>query len=174
MWWSCGTAMRESEVSFADGEGERTIGSPSMKRRKNDNRKSVILATGKVTTEKINHFIQTKNRVLSSKRTASEKLIDHWQRYQSDNHKHSPVYLLLPLACGKKIWLFKCLQMSQLLWRPLPKAMKGSLFPFSPVSDTTIPEVDFYDRDSSNLKFLSSPQLNFKTKHSDRLRRKST
>lgn len=43
--------MRESEVSFADGEGERTIGSPSMK-RKNDNRKSVILATGKVTTEK--------------------------------------------------------------------------------------------------------------------------
>ena len=44
--------MRESELSFADGEGERTIGSPSTKRRKNDNRKSVTLATGKVTTEK--------------------------------------------------------------------------------------------------------------------------
>lgn len=27
----------------------------------------------------------------------------------------SPVYLLLPLACGKKIWLFKCLRMSWLL-----------------------------------------------------------
>lgn len=57
------------------------------------------------------------------------------------------------------MWLFKCLQTSQLLWRLLPKAMKGSLFAFSPVSGTNVPEVDCHNRASSSLKFLSSPQL---------------
>lgn len=72
-----------------------------MKRKKNDdNRKPVTLTTRRVTTQKSNHLIQTKNRVLSSKRTASEKLTDHHQRHQSDSHKH---FTSLPVA-ATSLW----------------------------------------------------------------------
>lgn len=60
----------------------------------------LYLLQGKLLLKKINHFIQTKNRASSSKSTASEKLIDHWQRYQSDNHKH---FTRLP-AAATSLW----------------------------------------------------------------------
>lgn len=53
------------EGSFADEEGERSTGSPSMKRTKNDdNRNPVTLITRRVTTQESNHLIQTKNKSL--------------------------------------------------------------------------------------------------------------
>lgn len=91
--------------------------------------------------------------VLSSKRTASDKLRDYHQRSKGTGINIPSVCPLLPFAWGKKIWLFKCSWMSRLLWRPVPKERKGFHFPFSPAPVTTFPEVDFCDRLPAIINF---------------------
>lgn len=157
-WWYRGG--NRSQALFADGgERERIIQSPSKRRRNNNHtRKPVTLIARWVTTQK-SKSSHPKNKVTSSKSTASEKLTENCKMVADI----LPVYLLQPLPCNKKR-LFKCLQVSLLLGRPFPIAMKRFPSPFFPVSGTTGPNTDFHNRTPSNLKFLSSTQLNFKTK----------
>lgn len=53
------------------------------------------LVRGESLLKKSNYLIQTKTRVLSSKRTTNKKLIDHPRRYQSKSHNH---FTSLPVA----------------------------------------------------------------------------
>lgn len=73
---------------------------PWKERRMMITESQLHLLQGELLLKKSNHLIQTKNRVLSSKRTASEKLTDHRQRHQSDSHKH---FTSLPVA-ATSLW----------------------------------------------------------------------